>query len=343
MRSLVAPLVKLAIFAVVTVLATALLAITISNSNFAAATGYKARFTDVTALNEGDDVRIAGVRVGQVDGIRVVDKRVAEVDFSVEEGRTLPAGVTATIKYRNLVGQRYVSLDQGVGDPNAVLKAGDTIPLARTKPALDLTVLFNGFKPLFQALNPDDVNKLSGEIVQVLQGEGGTIDSLLRHTASLTSTLAAKDQVIGEVVANLNSVLDTVNARTDEVSTLVSTLQELTTGLAADREPIGEAISALGDLTTTTADLVDQSRRPLKESIANLGLVSQTLADNESVVEGVIQRLPNKLEAFSRTASYGSWFNFFLCEGSGKVAVPPLITTPIPITALPVTQPRCRP
>jgi phospholipid/cholesterol/gamma-HCH transport system substrate-binding protein len=341
MRSLAAPLIKLAVFAVVTILATTLLAVTISNVSFNDATGYTARFTDVTALNEGDDIRIAGVRVGQVDEIRVVDRRLAEVEFSLEGDRTLPASVTATIKYRNLVGQRYIALEHGVGDASA-LEPGDVIPLERTKPALDLTVLFNGFKPLFQALNPDDVNKLSGEIIQVLQGEGGTIDSLLRHTASLTSTLASRDRVIGEVITNLNAVLDTVNSRTEQVSTLVTTLQELTTGLAGDRQPIGEAISAMGELTTTTADLLNQSRQPLKDDIAHLGLVSQTLADNEAVVEGVIQRLPTKIEAMSRTASYGSWFNFFLCEGAGQIAVPPIINDPIPITALPVTQPRCR-
>ncbi|KOX33763.1 ABC transporter substrate-binding protein [Saccharothrix sp. NRRL B-16348] len=341
MRSLAAPLIKLGVFATITVLATTLLAVTISNVNFNGATGYTARFTDVTALNEGDDIRIAGVRVGQVDGIRVVDRRLAEVEFSLEGDRTLPASVTATIKYRNLVGQRYIALEHGVGDASA-LKPGDVIPLERTKPALDLTVLFNGFKPLFQALNPDDVNQLSNEIIQVLQGEGGTIDSLLRHTASLTSTLASRDQVIGEVIGNLNAVLDTVNSRSEQVSTLVTTLQELTTGLAGDREPIGDAISAMGELTGTTADLLNQSRQPLKDDIANLGLVSKTLGDHEAIVEGVIRNLPTKIEAMSRTASYGSWFNFFLCEGTGQVAVPPIINDPIPITALPVTQPRCR-
>ena len=84
--------------------------------------------------------------------------------------------MTAAIKYRNLVGQRYVALDQGAGDLDPMLPPGGTIPLDRTTPALDLTALFNGFKPLFQALSPDDVNQLSGEIIQVLQGEGGTVD-----------------------------------------------------------------------------------------------------------------------------------------------------------------------
>ena len=71
-------------------------------------------------------------------------------------------------------------------------------------------MLFNGFRPLFTALNPDDVNKLAYEIIQVLQGEGGTVASLLRRTASLTNTLADRDAVIGRVITNLNSVLATL-------------------------------------------------------------------------------------------------------------------------------------
>jgi phospholipid/cholesterol/gamma-HCH transport system substrate-binding protein len=342
MRGLVAPLVKLLVFALVTITATTVLAVTIANTSLGATTGYRARFTDVTAVNAGDDVRIAGVRVGQVEEVRVVDRRVAEVAFSLDGDRALPDSVTATIKYRNLVGQRYIALEQGAGSTSGVLEPGGVIPLERTKPALDLTVLFNGFKPLFQALNPDDVNTLSHEIVQVLQGEGGTIGSLLAHTASLTSTLASKDQVIGEVVDNLNSVLDTVNSRGETLSSLVITLQQLVSGLAQDREPIGEAITALSDLTGTTAGLLQDARQPLKDDIAGLGVVARNLGDSGDVIEGVLQRMPGKLETVTRTATYGSWFNFFLCEAGGQIAVPPLISTPVEITALPVTQQRCR-
>ena len=342
MKGVLAPLLKLITFAVVTILATSLLAVTIANVNLAGATDYKARFTDVTALNEGDDVRIAGVRVGQVDEIKVVDRKSAEVEFSIDGDRKLPEAVTATIKYRNLVGQRYIALEAGTGDTKAVLPEGGTIPLERTKAALDLTVLFNGFKPLFQALSPEDVNKLSFEIIQVLQGEGSTIDSLLQHAASLTSTLASKDKVIGEVVDNLNTALDTVNSRDEDFNNLVITLQSLVSGLAQDRQPIGDAITALGDLTQATSGLLEQGREPLKNDIAQLGLVSQNLADNEVLVDRMLQRLPNKLETITRTATYGSWFNFYLCEASGQVAVPPVIPNPIPITALPVTQQRCR-
>jgi phospholipid/cholesterol/gamma-HCH transport system substrate-binding protein len=340
-RSLAPALVKLTIFVVITVAATAVLGLTIANSDFTSSNDYSARFTDATSLNPGDDVRIAGVKVGEVASISVVDRQQAQVKFTVQSDVPLPAGVTATIKFRNLVGQRYIDLARGAGDPNKTLPPGGEIPLDRTQPALDLTELFNGFKPLFQALSPDDVNKLSGEIIQVFQGEGGTVDSLLSNTAALTSTIADKDQVIGQVIDNLNTVLDTVNANTTQLSNLIVTLQQLVSGLAQDRQPIGDAISALGDLADTTSGLLEQGRAPLAADIAGLGTLSKSLDDNQQVVQHFVQFLPQKLQALIPTASYGSWFNFYLCSASGSVSIPPLIKQPINIPVAPVSEPRC--
>ncbi|MEQ0563066.1 MCE family protein [Amycolatopsis sp. NEAU-NG30] len=340
MRGLLAPLIKLGIFVVVTVLFTTILGISIANINTTSTNAYKARFTDATLLLPNDDVRIAGVRVGQVKDVRIVDKRQAEVEFEVDAGRTLPAGVTAQIKFRNLVGQRYVSLGEGDDTSGKTLAPGGTIPLERTTPALDLTELFNGFKPLFTALNPDDVNKLSYEVIQVLQGEGGTIESLLSHTASLATTIADKDKVIGEVIDNLNSVLDTVNAHTPQLSDLIVKLQQLVSGLAADRKPIGDAIESLGNLAQTTSGLLGEVREPLKNDIGALGNLTQQLNKNEPELEHFIQFLPTKVSTLTRTADYGSWFNFYACEFSGSVSLPPLIND-VALPLLPANRARC--
>lgn len=316
MRKLFGPLIKGLIFVLVTGLATAVLAVSISNTNVGETVGYAARFTDVTSLNPGDDVRVRGVRVGQVDSLSVVDQNLALVHFSVDRSMELPADVTATIKYRNMVGQRYIALDRGDKLSADLLEPGSELPLSRTHPALDLTDLFNGFKPLFQALSPKDVNQLSGEIVQVLQGEGGTVDSLLRHTGSLTTTLANRDKVIGEVITNLNSVLGNINNQGDALSTLVSTLQQLVSGLAGDRTAIGGAIEGLADLTNATAGLLDQARQPLQDSISGLGMLASNLVDGSAELEQFLVATPEKFDALGRTASYGSWLNFYLCEAT---------------------------
>ena len=212
--------VKLTVFMVVTSLATGLLVITIGNVTFGESTEYKAVFSDVTGLNTGDDVRISGVRVGSVKSIDIYQRRQAMVTFDVDSDSELNQATNATIRYRNLVGQRYIALTQGAGS-DTVLDEDDTIPLSRTEPALDLTVLFNGFKPLFAALSPEDVNKLSYEIIQVFQGEGGTVESLLQSTASVTNALADRDKIVGQLIDNLNDVLVIVGDRDQELSDLI--------------------------------------------------------------------------------------------------------------------------
>jgi phospholipid/cholesterol/gamma-HCH transport system substrate-binding protein len=338
MRNFVAPLVKMVVFAAVTITLTALLGLTIANSTLGETTGYTARFADATGLNVGDDIRMSGVRIGQVTDISVAENRYADVRFDIEASRVLPRMVTATIKYRNMIGQRYVSLGLGAGDTNAVLRPGDTIPVSRTQPALNLTQLFNGFQPLFQALQPGDVNRLAGELIQVLQGEGGTIDSVLAHTASLASTVASKDQVIGQVIDNLNTVLTTVNDRTNEVSGLIDQLQQLATGLAQQRGSIGNAIGALGELTTSTAGLLSSVRPPLKDDIAALGDLAGTLADHGDTVDRFLAGLPHKVETINRVSSYGGWYNYYLCSMSGRVGVSDLgISVDLPLIPVPGT------
>ncbi|EIE97947.1 MCE family protein [Saccharomonospora glauca] len=314
MRKLLAPLLKGLAFVLVTTVATALLALSISNVGVSERTSYSARFTDVTSLNPGDDVRIAGVRVGQVDELEIIDQHLARVHFSVDSSRRLPADTMAIIRYRNMIGQRYIALERGEQPSTDYLEPGAEIPLERTRPALDLTELFHGFQPLFSALDPEEVNQLSGEIIQVLQGESGTVESLLAHTGSLTATLAERDRVIGEVITNLNSVLDTINNEGDALTTLVSTLQELVTGLADDREAIGESVEGMAALTTATAGLFETARQPLKESIAGLREVSETLVSSSDDVERFLVTTPEKFTEIGRIASYGSFLNFYLCD-----------------------------
>jgi len=338
-------LIKILIFAAVTVVLTGLLGATIANTNFGVTSGYTAKFTDASGLREGDDVRIVGVKVGQVSGITIAEgeTNLAEVHFDIEAAYHLPESATATIKYRNLVGQRYLSLGTDVGD-GRTLPEGGTIPPEHTHPALNLTVLFNGFKPLFQALNPADVNKLSYEIIQVFQGEGGTITSLLSHTASVTTAIAGKDKVIGQVIDNLNNVLATVNGRGSELSGLIDQTQQLVTGLAEQRGAIGDAVSALGDLTVTTSGLLAGARPALRDDIGQIGALSKNLDDSSALVDHLLQVLPGNLQKFTRTLSYGSWFNYYLCGITGRIGISSL-NIEVPIVPLPASErpERCGP
>ena len=226
-KSLTGPVVKSVIFIAVTVTVTAILGISIAHSGVSATVGYQAVFRDVTGLNVGDDVDIAGVRVGDVTSISVYRRNEALVGFAVQAGRVLPASATATIKYLNLVGQRYIELGQGTGPVGRTLPQGGTIPVSQTTPALDLTELFNGFRPLFQALSPGAVNQLSSEIIQVFQGESPNITALVASVGGLTTALSTRDQVIGQLIGNLNSVLHTIGSRAGKLANFVPAADKL--------------------------------------------------------------------------------------------------------------------
>ncbi len=315
-------LVKLTIFIVSTTLATGLLVITIGNISFRSASDYTADFVDATGVVEGDDVRVAGVKVGSVKGVEVVDRTRARVTFSVEDSTAVTGATNVDIRYRNLVGQRYLALTQDIGDAQRQ-DPGETIPVDRTSPALDLTVLFNGFKPLFRALSPADVNKFSFEIVQVFQGQGGTVESLLGNTASLTSTLADRDEVIGSLITNLDRTLENLGSRDEELSRLIVNFRELVGGLKKDRQAILGSLEGISDLSVETADLVDGIREPFVRDVTQLKRLAGNLSKrkNQAEIDRALQVLPIKLRKVGRTAIYGSFFNFYLCQFEGSVKV----------------------
>jgi phospholipid/cholesterol/gamma-HCH transport system substrate-binding protein len=324
-------LVKLLVFVVVTSLATTVLVVTIGNLDFGSSREYRAEFTDATGVNKGDDIRVAGVRVGTVSEVEIVDRTRALITFSVDRDTSVNGGTNAAIRYRNLVGQRYISLTQEVGDTRR-LPAGSTIPVSRTTPALDLTVLFNGFKPLFEALSPDDVNQLSYELIQVFQGEGGTLEGLLAHTASVTSTLADRDEVIGDLIDNLSLVLDHVADRDMQLTRLIQSFRTLVGGLKKDRNAILGSLEEVSALSVETASLIDGIREPFVKDIKELRAVAGNIDKNKAELDRAIQVLPIKLTKIGRTAIYGSFFNFYLCEFQGRVNLPRDVSIPVKYT-----------
>jgi phospholipid/cholesterol/gamma-HCH transport system substrate-binding protein len=308
--------VKLAIFFAVTGLATFVLMLTLSGGNLRSSNEYQAVFSDVTGVAKGDDVRIAGVSVGSIKKVEIHDTDEAIVTFSVQSSTPLTQDTNAQLRFRNLVGQRYLALYQGGEGGTTRLAPGSTIPQERTEEALDLNVLLNGFKPVFQALSPEDTNKFAFEIVQTLQGEAGNVQSLLARTASLTNTLADRDQLIGDVVVNLSDVLQTIGDRDQQLTATIDTLQQFVTGLKDDRQAILGSLDSISDLTSETSNLLVEGRPDLAADVKELRRLTANLSTkrNLDTLEDAVQILPIKMEKLGNLTSNGSLFNFYVCE-----------------------------
>ena len=163
------------------------------------------------------------------------------VDFAIDKGLPLTEGTgrRCARKTSSATGI-WRSKETGLG---AEAEPGQTIPLARTSPALDVDALIGGFRPLFRALDPDQVNALSGELLKVFQGQGGTISSVLSQTSALTTTLAGRDQLIGQVITNLNTVLGTFAARDDQFAEGPDKLSQLVAGAKRAKTDISNGVA----------------------------------------------------------------------------------------------------
>ncbi len=325
--------VKLGIFTIISIMVTGLLAAIMGNIGFGAGKEYQAIFSSASMLEKGDDVRVAGVSVGEVKEVEHHERNHALVTFRVKSDVPLTTASRAEIRFLNLVGDRYLALEAGSEEDAEPLDEDEPLPIDQTSPALDLTTLFNGFKPLFQALKPEDVNALTLNLVQVLQGEGGTVQGLLQKTASLTTTLADRDQLIGDVVDNLTTTLDTVDSRSQQLTSLVSELKGWMQDLARDRTTIGSSLSSISDLTVVVADLLHEGRPLIKADVAQLRRLAGLLTEKQSrrLVVELLERLPESMTDQTRTGTYGSWYQYYVCGFSAEIRLPKIVGLPLPI------------
>jgi phospholipid/cholesterol/gamma-HCH transport system substrate-binding protein len=306
-------IIKFAIYASIMTLLTVFLFFTFGQYRTGSTNGYSAVFTDASRLATGDTVRVAGIRVGTVTDVSLQPDRKVLVEFDADQKIKLSSGTNAAIRYLNLTGDRFLDLVDGPGSTR-LLPPGSQIPVERTQPALDLDLLLSGLKPVVQGLNPEDVNALSASLVQVFQGQGGTLDSLLSKTSSFTTTLADNNATTEQLIDNLNTVLTTISKDGDQFSGAIDRLEKLISGLSQDRDPIGTAITSLDNGTSSLADLLTQARPPLKASVDQLSRLAPNLATGKGYLDGALQRAPSNYRKLARIGAYGSFVQYYICE-----------------------------
>ncbi len=308
---------KLGAFSFVLLLFTAIIVIVFGQFRFDRTTAYTAEFSNASGLRNGEFVRAGGVEVGKVSDLKLVDNgRRVQVTLNVDRTLPLYQSTTAQIRYQDLIGNRFVNLDRGTGEgADRVLPPGGFIPMSRTQPALDLDALIGGFKPLFKALDPEKVNTIATSLVTVLQGQGGTINDILDQTAQLTSTLADRDQAIGEVITNLNLVLATTVKHEKEFDQTVNNLEVLITGLRNRADPLANATADISNAAGTLGDLLADDRPILKDTIGKLETLQQPLVDGQAKLDDLLTKLPDAIKIIGRAGGiYGDFFNFYLCD-----------------------------
>jgi phospholipid/cholesterol/gamma-HCH transport system substrate-binding protein len=295
----------------------ALLAI-FAQLRFQKETTYSAEFTNVTGLEEGNFVRIGGVEVGKVKKISISSKAIAVVEFSTDDSVVLTEGTKAAIRWADPIGGRFLALEEGAGGVKR-LNPGQTIPTDRTEPALDLDTLLGGFRPLFRALDPEQANALSGQLIQAFQGQGATIGSFLAQAATVTNTLADRDELIGQVIGNLNTVLGSLGDQSDQFAKGVDSLSELVKGLAARKGDISNSVAYINEVAGSVADLLGQARPAAQNTVHQLDRTAGIVVADHDYFDNLLNTLPDAYHVLARQGLYGDFFSFYLCDAVLKL------------------------
>jgi phospholipid/cholesterol/gamma-HCH transport system substrate-binding protein len=304
---------RLTIFVAVCVLTLFGLYAVFGQLRFQTEKSYSAEFSNVAGLEEGNFVRIAGVEVGKVKKVAVERNSFAVVEFTADDSVVLTEGTKAAIRYDNLIGGRFLALEEGAGSLRR-LQTGQTIPLSRTAPALDLDALIGGFRPLFRALDPEQINALTGQLISALEGQGVTVGSFLAQTTALTNTLADRDDLIGQVIVNLNNVLASLAGQSDQFGTAVDSLSDLVKGLADRRTDVSRGLANLDAGAASVADLMSQARTPLQNTVAQSDRATSIVIADHEYFDDLLNTLPDAYQQLGRQGLYGDFFSFYLCD-----------------------------
>lgn len=321
MRITAGPLVKVVAFVSTMSLLIVLIGLVFGRVRLQPSHEYAAVFSDASGLVSGNDVRGDGVAIGSVKSISLQPEGGVLVKFSVQDGVQLTDATQARIRYANLTGDRYLDLTPGNRSAPA-LAAGATIPESRTRPALDLDEFFQGFDPLLQALDPEQVNQLATNILNVTQGQGGAVQAMLASVGSFTSHLADRDRIIGATITSLSQALSTIDNQRGDFDGLIVQASHLLNGLARDRKIIGSSLTGINTVAKDATDLLSRARPGIKANLDNLGSFARAINRNSADWHKTLDLYPTVLGQLTRLGAYGSFFNFFLCGVRVKVDLP---------------------
>ena len=307
------PLIGLTLFMIVALTLTWLVYVSLRRDVAGNTAPYSAVFTDVYGLREGDDVRMAGVRVGRVEKIEL-DGKLAKVSFVVQTEQRLYGNTVASVTYQNIVGQRYLGLSLGKeGDPG-LLPPGSVIPRERTDPSFDVTALLNGYEPLFSLLNPRDADNLTKGIIQSLQGDTSSLATLVGQTSTLTETFAGRDQALGDVITNLNTVVGNLAAQNDNLDGVITQTRAVVSELDRRRPElvasVGSLARVLGRLSASARDVYPS----LREFIDRKPGASRHMLGVEPQVAFFGDNIPLLLKGLARVGNQGAYGNAYVCD-----------------------------
>ncbi|MFE3099408.1 MCE family protein [Nocardia tengchongensis] len=283
---------------------------------------YDAVFTDVSGLFAGDSVRMSGVAVGKVETVSLDGTR-ARVHFTVDRSRPVYDDTKAAVRYQNLIGQRYVELL--TDEPGKTkLAAGQTIPVERTIPSFDVSKLFNGFKPMFDTLDPAQLNQLGTNLLRVIQGDGSGIGPVLADVDTLTKHARNSEAVIVLLIRNLGVVADAIGGKSKAVGDLVQQLSGILHQFTAKTQAMLSAVDTAKAVLAPMVPLLEQGREAYDTAYGPVdGLLRRLVPQTEQLTQ-ILALAPQLVTGLNQTIP-GQGFKPRITCSTGEAALPVLV------------------
>jgi phospholipid/cholesterol/gamma-HCH transport system substrate-binding protein len=298
--------IKFAVFGVVCLVLLALLAIKIGNlSFFSSRHTYYAQVADVTGLDTGDPVDIAGVPVGQVSGI-AVQRAHALVTMSINDSVKLRSASDFGVRWRNVIGQKDMYLYPSAY--GAVLAPGTVLPLSHDVSDASVNALLNSLGPFLQSISPSEGNAFVTGVSGAIEGDTAQINQLLNSGAAVSKTVGDLNTQVGDIIGNLDQVLTAIASRSGDLGTLVTNLQLVSQSLASHNSLLDDVVGNLSQVSSDLASLLGANQSNLSQSISSLDTVLSTLNQNQQDLSEGLSGLGEGLAPYTEISAWGQWF-----------------------------------
>lgn len=264
-----------------------------------------ATFDDVTGLIIDDNVKVAGVVVGKVTDVTTRSGQ-AVVTMEIDDDHAdIPKDSAAAVRWRNLIGQRYVYLYPG--QSGEALEDGDAIE--DTASVVDLGALFNRLGPIVGSIDPAQVNEFLETITSALDGREDMVGTALDDLATLANGLASRDETIQRLITNLDTVAQTVNRRDAQIETMLQNLITLATTFGDNTATLDAALTELGSFGAELDALLTNNSAEIDRLLGNLALVTDTVQGRLPQLDTALSLLDDANAAVFRAGNRGEFLN----------------------------------
>lgn len=299
-------LLKLTVYAVVCLAVLAALVGRIGNIDFfAKRTGYSAMLPDATGLLVNDEVKVAGVAVGKVTGVKV-ERGQAKVSFQVKPEVRLRSTDEVGVRWRNVLGQKYLYLYPH--DGGRELAKGDTLPVDQAVQSADVGEFLNSVAPILRAIDPAKANAFIQGLNQALDGNETKVRGLLDDAAKISSSLGGSDRQIGRLIDNLDTVVGGLADRNQDLDQVISRFDTLSGSLASNNDQLQLLVDRFAAVQAKLNTLVTDNRANIDGTIDDLSTIAAVLGQHRDDLDKALATLPQGLRVYDSISSYGQWF-----------------------------------